>query len=143
LSAVGCGARDGAPAEAGERPAWRALDHLAQSPPAGQEARPRYPIQPGQSAESKVVPGTDRGHPRHREHAVQRLAAGATIQAELWRGQVRHYLPLIERIITQAERRVLAGEAVPSDEKLVSLFETHAPVLTGEAAALLFGLWNA
>jgi hypothetical protein len=55
---VGCGARDGAPAEAGERPAWRALDHLAQSPPAGQEARPRHPIQPGQSAESKVVPGS-------------------------------------------------------------------------------------
>src|SRR6266851_5684914 len=33
------------------------------------------------------------------ERAVQRLAAGATIEAELWLGQVRHYLPLIERII--------------------------------------------
>src|SRR5216684_833110 len=39
------------------------------------------------------------------ERAVQRLAAGATIEAELWLGQVRHYLPLIERIIAQAERR--------------------------------------
>ena len=63
------------------------------------------------------------------EHAAQRLAAGATIQAELWLGQVRHYLPLIERIITQAERRVVAGEAVPSGEKLVSLFETHADII--------------
>lgn len=63
------------------------------------------------------------------ERAVQPVAAGATIQAELWRGQVRHYLPLIERIITQAERRVLTGEAVPSGEKLVSLFETHADII--------------
>jgi transposase, IS5 family len=63
------------------------------------------------------------------EHAVQRLAAGATIKVELWFGQVRHYLPVIERIITQAERRVLAGEAVPSGEKLVSLFETHADII--------------
>src|SRR6202008_273327 len=45
------------------------------------------------------------------EHAVQRLAAGATIQAELWLGQVRHYLPLIERIITRAPRRCRRGGA--------------------------------
>jgi IS5 family transposase len=63
------------------------------------------------------------------QHATQRLAACATIEAELWRGQVRHYLPLIERVITQTERRVLAGEAVPAGEKLVSLFETHADII--------------
>jgi IS5 family transposase len=63
------------------------------------------------------------------QHAAQRLAAHATIEAELWRGQVRHYLPLIARIITQAERRVLGGETVPAGEKLVSLFETHADII--------------
>ena len=63
------------------------------------------------------------------QHAAQRVAACATIEAELWRGQVRHYAPLIERIIAQAERRVLAGEAVPAGEKLVSLFETHADII--------------
>src|SRR5438309_7910398 len=73
------------------------------------------------------------------EHAVQRLAAGATIQAELWLGQVRHYLPLIERIITQAERRVLAGEAVPSGEKLVSLFETHADIIVKGGREVHYG----
>ena len=73
------------------------------------------------------------------EHVVQRLAAGATIQAELWRGQVRHYLPLIERIITQAERRVLAGEAVPSGEKLVSLFETHADIIVKGGREVHYG----
>ena len=44
-------------------------------------------------------------------------------------GQVRHYQPLIERIIAQSERRVLAGEAVPAGEKLVSLFEPHADII--------------
>jgi len=63
------------------------------------------------------------------QHATQRLAACATIEAELWRGQVRHYLPLIERVITQTERRVLAGETVPATEKLVSLFESHADII--------------
>jgi len=62
-------------------------------------------------------------------NAAQRLAACASIQAELWRSQLRHYLPLIERIIAQAERRVLAGEAVPAGEKLVSLFEPHADII--------------
>ena len=63
------------------------------------------------------------------QRAVERLASCAALEAELWRGQVRHYLPLIERVIVQAERRVLAGEAVPAGEKLVSLFETHADII--------------
>ena len=63
------------------------------------------------------------------QHAAQCLTACASIAAELWRGQMRHYLPLIERVIAQAERRVLGGEAVPAGEKLVSLFEPHADII--------------
>jgi transposase, IS5 family len=73
------------------------------------------------------------------ERAAPRLAACATIEAELWLGQVRHYLPLIERIIAQAERRVLAGEAVPSGEKLVSLFETHADIIVKGGREVHYG----
>jgi len=63
------------------------------------------------------------------QHAAQRLTACVSIEAELWRSQLRHYLPLIERVIDQAERRVLAGKAVPAGEKLVSLFEPHADII--------------
>ena len=63
------------------------------------------------------------------QHAAQRLTACVSIEAELWRSQLRHYLPLIERVIDQTERRVLAGEAVPAGEKLVSLFEPHADII--------------
>ena len=40
-----------------------------------------------------------------------------------------HYLPLVERIIDQAYRRVVLGEKVPTDEKLYSLFESHTELL--------------
>lgn len=40
-----------------------------------------------------------------------------------WRIEVRHCRPLIERLITQSERPILAGETVPAGEKLVSLSE--------------------
>src|SRR5690606_32664235 len=48
---------------------------------------------------------------------------------DLWQGQVGHYRPLVERIIAQSERRVLAGEPVPAGDKLVSLFEEHADII--------------
>src|SRR5467141_4132470 len=122
LFAVGCGARDGAPAEAGERPAWRAGDHLAQSRRLAKKRALAIQYSRGKAQKEKLyreLIAATRATGSTLERAVQRLAAGATIEAELWLGQVRHYLPLIERIIAQAERRVLAGEAVPSGEKLV------------------------
>ena len=60
--------------------------------------------------------------------AVQ-ISTGGSLAAEAWQAQVRHYQPLVERIIAQSERRVLHGEAVPAQEKLVSLFETHADII--------------
>jgi IS5 family transposase len=47
----------------------------------------------------------------------------------LWQVEVHHYRPLVERIVRQSERRVLAGETVPASEKLVSLFEPHADII--------------
>ena len=47
----------------------------------------------------------------------------------LWQAKVRHYEPLVERVIAQSERRVLCGEAVPAQDKLVSLFEAHADIV--------------
>jgi transposase, IS5 family len=61
--------------------------------------------------------------------AMTALAMACGPLVLLWRAKVRHYQPLIERIIAQTERRVLAGEPVPSSEKLVSLFEPHADIV--------------
>lgn len=63
------------------------------------------------------------------EQASERLAVASTPSIALWQIWARHYRPLVERIIKQSERRVLAGEPVPADEKLVNLFEEHADII--------------
>lgn len=54
---------------------------------------------------------------------------GALILAEATCEELQTYLPTVERIIDQAERRVLLGEQVPNDEKVFSLFEPHTELL--------------
>ena len=49
--------------------------------------------------------------------------AGYSVEA------LSHYLPLVARIVDQADRRVLEGETVPPDEKLYSLFEDHTELI--------------
>jgi transposase, IS5 family len=61
--------------------------------------------------------------------AAARLSGSTNPAVALWRAKVRHYEPLVERVIAQSERRVLRGEAVPARDKLVSLFETHADII--------------
>ena len=61
------------------------------------------------------------------QHAATQLTT--TTAAARWRAKVDHYRPLIERIIAQTERRVLAGQPVPAGDKLVSLFEPHADII--------------
>jgi IS5 family transposase len=53
------------------------------------------------------------------------LAAWAGYEAE----ELTHYLPIVERIIDQAEKRVFAGIKVPCEEKIYSLFEEHTELL--------------
>jgi IS5 family transposase len=40
------------------------------------------------------------------------------------------FVPLVEQVINQTTRRVLYGESVPADEKLVSLFEPHTRIIS-------------
>lgn len=57
------------------------------------------------------------------------LQAQGTAQATRLADQVARFLPLVEQVIDQAERRVLRGEVVPAEAKLVSLFEPHTQVI--------------
>jgi IS5 family transposase len=61
--------------------------------------------------------------------AAAQLDTTADWTVALWQAKVDHYRPLIERIIVQSERRVLAGQPVPASNKLVSLFEPHADII--------------
>jgi IS5 family transposase len=43
--------------------------------------------------------------------------------------ELAHYLQMGARVMDQARRRVLLGEAVPNDEKIFSVFEPHTELL--------------
>ncbi|MCA1836707.1 MAG: ISNCY family transposase [Actinobacteria bacterium] len=63
------------------------------------------------------------------EAVQQLLKAGAGDAAQRVRAQVEHVVPLVQQVCAQSRRRVLAGEAVPAADKLVSLFEPHTAVI--------------
>ena len=71
--------------------------------------------------------------------AAQLWQAADPMAAALWQAEFRHYRPLIERIIAQTERRVLHGEAVAANEKIVSLFEPHADIIVKGARDVQYG----
>jgi transposase, IS5 family len=54
---------------------------------------------------------------------------GARLEVMVEAVELATVLPLAERVHDQARRRVLEGEAVPADEKLVSIFETHTDII--------------
>jgi transposase, IS5 family len=53
--------------------------------------------------------------------------------------QLGHFLPLVKRVIDQTERRVLRGEFVPAEEKLVSIFEPHTDIIRKDRRNTFFG----
>jgi IS5 family transposase len=53
--------------------------------------------------------------------------------------ELEHYLPLVRQIICQATRRVIHGESVPADEKLVSLFEPHTDIIRKDRRDTYYG----
>ncbi len=56
-----------------------------------------------------------------------------------WATQAAHVIPLIERIIDQAERRVIKGESVSMEEKVVSLFEPHTDIIVKDKRQVQYG----
>ena len=69
---------------------------------------------------------------RQAERVRQALAVGEATPDQSGRrlaGELDRLLPLVRRVIAQAERRVLRGEPVPAGEKVASLVEPHTAIL--------------
>lgn len=62
-------------------------------------------------------------------HGVGQRIYDQASQAGYDLAALAHYLPLVDKVIDQANRRVLLGEKVPPDEKLYSLFESHTELI--------------
>jgi transposase, IS5 family len=54
----------------------------------------------------------------------------AAIAAQAIAAEIRHFLPLVNQVISQTERRVFGGESVPVAEKVVSIFEPAHSIIT-------------
>jgi IS5 family transposase len=78
--------------------------------------------------------GLTRGVVRHAGEVMQRWTkkrlkvVGKLLRVEAQIGQLRHFLPLVEQVITQTKQRVLGGDS-HAEGKVLSLFEAHTEVI--------------
>jgi IS5 family transposase len=133
---MGCGAGDDALVEAGGLTGTAAISGRDYRRLAKKRA---HAIQHSRGKEQKAklyreLIAATRATKAALERALVLLGVCAGPAAAGWCREVRHYLPLIERVMTQTRRRVFDGEAVPAGEKVVSLFE-RTPTSSSKAAA--------
>ena len=53
--------------------------------------------------------------------------------------EIRHYLGLSEQVYDQTYRRVIEGESVPADQKVVSIFEPHTNIIVKDRRDTHYG----
>ena len=53
--------------------------------------------------------------------------------------ELSHYLPLIRRVLEQTKRRVILGEKLKPEEKLVSIFEPHTDIIVKDRRDTYYG----
>ena len=56
-----------------------------------------------------------------------------------WRAEVANYRDLAGMVVSQTVRRVLKGETVPAEEKVVSLFEFHTDIIRKGGRRVQYG----
>ncbi len=61
------------------------------------------------------------------------------LKAMVIEGQLQHYSALARQVITQTERRVLGGESLSPQDKIVSIFEPHTDIIIKDRRDILFG----
>lgn len=76
------------------------------------------------------------------EQAIEPLRQEQSPMAGLARRLAReleHYVPLALQVVSRTERRVLKGESVPAEERLVSIFELHTDIIRKDRRDTYYG----
>ena len=55
------------------------------------------------------------------------------------RAQLKRAVELLEKVVSQTERRVFRGEKVPVAEKVVSYFEEHTDIIVKSRREVVYG----
>jgi len=63
------------------------------------------------------------------EQTQKQLKKRSEQRAKRLADTLAHFVPVAQRVIQQATRRILQGEQVPASEKIVSLFEEHTAII--------------
>jgi IS5 family transposase len=71
----------------------------------------------------------------HAQAVVPVLKKYGDLAGQALADSLTHYIPLVQRVIDQADRRVVRHESVPASDKLVSLFEPHTAIIRRGKAA--------
>lgn len=53
--------------------------------------------------------------------------------------ELEHHIPLVKQVISQTERRLLNGETLPPQEKIVSIFEPHTDIIRKDSRDTYYG----
>lgn len=53
--------------------------------------------------------------------------------------ELDHYLPLMEQVMEQTRRRVVQGQSVPAEDKIVSIFEEHTDIIVKDGSGPIYG----
>jgi IS5 family transposase len=61
--------------------------------------------------------------------AAEKILLLGNLQAMTLAAELKQHVPIAKKIVSQAERRVIRGEQVPSEEKVYSLFEAHTELI--------------
>lgn len=72
-------------------------------------------------------------------HVITELRTRGDVPSLLLATQIEGHLPFIEAVIDQTERRVVHGETVPAEDKILSIFETHTDIIIKDNRATHYG----
>lgn len=81
-------------------------------------------------AAERAADALDRAHFDDPNDVVMAMALAA---------ELRHFIPLAERVIAQTRRRVLDDEPVPASDKIVSIFEPHTDIIRKDRRETHYG----
>lgn len=84
--------------------------------------------QAGQRAYGELIEMTQQTV-THAQQVLEHLGSRTDSTAQRLAVTLQTFIPRVEQVIDQTQRRIFQGEQVPADEKLVSLFEPHTDII--------------
>ena len=78
------------------------------------------------------------GYANRAIEAINRSSASDEVAMAL-SGQISHYVQLALKVINQTERRVMRGEQVDAQDKVVSIFEPHTDIIVKKRRDTIYG----